>query len=280
MVTKLRGSRKNIKSYANALRITAVVFTLFLLTVQSLQFNVVFVDGVSKLQEKEKWNDTGNVLLDSMVKFVQSTKLYYFVKKETLASNYGVTIGDGKKDNLIDFSDKQTVFHLFLLFTAEALAFFSLVSMFFTGHSGSTMLKEDKLRSNNILGADLEDEENEQRPMVNGQMTAKQRAKIAKLPKSTNHHQGVLATRRNFFIFFIFASLTLEIFRWRSVYSDMQDALVLKYGDEYLLWRDVFINGVSAEDAIDKSVERNRNPNNKQATLKKGDLTTFDSLPD
>ena len=100
------------------------------------------------------------------------------------------------------------------------------------------------------------------------------------MPASTNYHQGVLATRRNFFIFFIFASLTLEIFRWRSVYSDMQDALVIKYGDEYLIWRDVFINGWSAEEAIDKSVERNRNPYHKEATLKKGDLTTFDSLPD
>ena len=140
VITKLRGSRKNIKSYANALRITAVIFIFFLLIVQLLQINVVFVDGVSKLQEKEQWNDTGNKLLDAMVKFVQSTKLYYFVKKETLASNYAVTIGDGKKNNLIDFSDNQTIFHLFLLFAAEALAFFSLVSMFFTGHSGSTML--------------------------------------------------------------------------------------------------------------------------------------------
>jgi len=105
-----------------------------------------------------------------MVKFVQSTKLYYFVKKETLASNYAVTIDDGKKDNLIDFGNNQTIFHLFLLFTAEALAFFSLISMFFTGQSGSTMLKQDKLRSNNVL-PELDDEENEQRPMVNGQMT-------------------------------------------------------------------------------------------------------------
>jgi len=106
-----------------------------------------------------------------MVKFVQSTKLYYFVKKETLASNYAVTIGDGKKNNLIDFSDNQTIFHLFLLFAAEGLAFFSLVSMFFTGHSGSTMLSQDKLRSNNVL-PELDDEDNESRPMVNGQMTA------------------------------------------------------------------------------------------------------------
>jgi len=53
VITKLRGSRKNIKSYANALRITAVVFIFFLLIVQLLQINVVFVDGVTKLQEKE-----------------------------------------------------------------------------------------------------------------------------------------------------------------------------------------------------------------------------------
>jgi len=143
LITKLRGSRKNIKSYANALRISAVVFIFFLLIVQSLQFNVVFVDGVSKLQEKEKWNDTGNKLLDAMVKFLQSTKLYHFVKKETLAENYAVTIGDGKGDNLIDFSDKQTILHLFLLFTTEGLAFFALVAMFFTGHTGSSMLKQD-----------------------------------------------------------------------------------------------------------------------------------------
>jgi len=60
----------------------------------------------------------------------------------------------------------------------------------------------------------------------------------------------------------------------------MQDALVLKYGDEYLLWRDVFINGWTAEEAIDKSIERNRDPNNKQASIKKGDLTVFEQLPD
>lgn len=108
-----------------------------------------------------------------MVKFVQSTKLYYFVKKETLASNYGATIGNGKApDNLIDFSDRQTIFHLFLLFGAEGLTFFALVAMFFVGHVGSTMLNQDKLRQNNILGgAGIVDEENEQRPMVNGQLT-------------------------------------------------------------------------------------------------------------
>jgi len=60
----------------------------------------------------------------------------------------------------------------------------------------------------------------------------------------------------------------------------MQDALVLKYGDEYLLWRDVFINGWSAEEANDKRIERNRDPNNKQASIKKGDLTVFEQLPD
>jgi hypothetical protein len=43
----------------------------------------------------------------------------------------------------------------------------------------------------------------------------------------------------------------------------MQDELVLKYGDEYLLWRDVFIQGYTAEDAIDKSIDRNKNQDNK-----------------
>ena len=38
-----------------------------------------------------------------------------------------------------------------------------------------------------------------------------------------------------------------ELFRYRTVYNNMQAELELRYEDEYYIWRDVFINGVTPE---------------------------------
>lgn len=42
----------------------------------------------------------------------------------------------------------------------------------------------------------------------------------------------------------------------------------MKYGDEYLIWRDVFINGLTAADAIEANQARSANPDNQQARAK------------
>lgn len=93
-------------------------------------------------------------------------------------------------------------------------------------------------------------------------MSVRERRRQAKFPASTIYYQGHLSNFRNFFLFFIFVAVLAELFRYRTVFNNMQAELEMRYEDEYYIWRDVFVNGENPEDALASNAERKGNPDN------------------
>ena len=94
------------------------------------------------------------------------------------------------------------------------------------------------------------------------QMGLRERRKLAKLPASTIYYQGSVQNHRNFFLFFMLLAILAEVFRFKTVYCNMQAELELRYEDEYYIWREVFIHGEDPEQALAKNAERKSNPDN------------------
>jgi hypothetical protein len=125
------------------------------------------------------------------------------------------------------------------------------------------MLGQDKLRAEAVRGSsNLEDMESENRPINPAVAESRSRQKLAGLPASTIFHQNNLLSLRNLFLIFMSLAILVELLRWRTVYGAMQTELELRYEDEYYIWRDVFVNGVDPEKALEDNAERKANPDN------------------
>ena len=57
-------------------------------------------------------------------------------------------------------------------------------------------------------------------------------------------------------------AILVELFRFETVYKNMQAELELRYDDEYFIWREVFVKGVEPEQALAANAERKTNPYN------------------
>lgn len=142
----------------------------------------------------------------------------------------------------------------------------AFMNLCMAGQVSQMMLSQDKLRINQVHGAaNLEELDSETRP-INPQtassMSLRERRRQAKLPASTIYYQGSLHNFRNFFLFFMFGAILAEMFRFRTVYHDMQAELELRYEDEYYIWREVFVYDVNPEHALASNAERRGNPIN------------------
>lgn len=45
-------------------------------------------------------------------------------------------------------------------------------------------------------------------------------------------------------------AVLVELFRFKTIYNNMQSELEIRYEDEYFIWREVFIHGVEPEEAL------------------------------
>lgn len=140
------------------------------------------------------------------------------------------------------------------------------MNMCLAGQVSSTLLGQDRLRADQVHGVRDLDDDNENIP-INPRApapgpSARQRRRLARLPASNVYHQGTLVTFRNLFIFFIFGAIGVELFRWHTVFQDIQAELEQRYDDEYFIWRDVFVNGADPEKALSDNAERKENPDN------------------
>lgn len=263
MIKHVKQAKASMMSYSNCLRCTGVLGFTFLALLTGFQALIV-VPNFPSLSEDLTWVHTGNPRLDEfLTKMLQSNESYY-IGNETVVSNYQATIDNGQPPyNFIDYTDAQTSFHVFLQLLTQVLILLAFVYICLAGQVSATMLAQDKIRAEAVQGAsNLEDMENENRPINPAAAESRNRQKLARLPASTIYHQNNLLSLRNLFLIFMALAILVELLRWRTVYDAMQTELELRYEDEYYIWRDVFVNGVDPEKALEDNAERKANPDN------------------